>query len=397
MAGGRSERMRATLGPGHKALVPILGVPMIERNLFQLLSLGFREIVVAGSVHEPSIKAYVESRGDQIAEAVGGNLSYHAETLPLGTIGATGVFARRMGPLLVVNVDNLTTLDLRLLVDHHQRTDASLTIATHQEPFQIPFGEVVVVDGQVSEYLEKPIKNIKLSSGTYVLSGKTCDLIETGKRTDVTHLFRMLKERSERISAFEHEAPWIDVNDGPSVEKAERLIIEKRADFEYWAREPDRYVATLIVRSPSGTLLNQNTDQASRYRGLLDLPGVEFRPQETTPEEALRQSPLREVWFPSSGPAFVTSFDDLDTTTGLLLRHYVFNVRFEVQHPSLPSKSVFHRTATSHERDGLSLSSSAIRSLDSHKRCMLDSDRGDVVIQSVPQGNAVRAVEKREK
>ena len=47
MAGGRSERMRATLGCQHKALVRVLGVCMLERNICKLLSFGFREIVVA--------------------------------------------------------------------------------------------------------------------------------------------------------------------------------------------------------------------------------------------------------------------------------------------------------------------------------------------------------------
>ncbi len=49
MAGGRSERMRSTAGQTHKALISVLGVPMIERNLLALFAQGFRNVIVAVS------------------------------------------------------------------------------------------------------------------------------------------------------------------------------------------------------------------------------------------------------------------------------------------------------------------------------------------------------------
>ncbi len=44
MAGGASERMRASHGSAHKALVEVLGVPMLEQNLSALLAFGYRDI-----------------------------------------------------------------------------------------------------------------------------------------------------------------------------------------------------------------------------------------------------------------------------------------------------------------------------------------------------------------
>ena len=69
MAGGRSERMRTSGGPLHKALVPVLGVPMIERNLCGFLSEGFHRIVVAISASEQAVAEYVEGRGRALANA----------------------------------------------------------------------------------------------------------------------------------------------------------------------------------------------------------------------------------------------------------------------------------------------------------------------------------------
>src|SRR5436309_2220809 len=119
MAGGRSERMRASFGPAHKSLVRVLGVPLIERNLVTLLAAGSRDITVAVSQAESDISTYVETRGRQLAAAVEARLELLRETMPLGTIGAAGIVELRAEALLIINVDNLTSLDLRGFVERH--------------------------------------------------------------------------------------------------------------------------------------------------------------------------------------------------------------------------------------------------------------------------------------
>src|SRR5215213_4290102 len=131
MAGGQSRRMRATLRNSHKSLTTVLGVTMLERNLCKLLSEGFHNIVVALSEHEPEIAVAVETRGRALADATGATVECFKERQQLGTIGVAREFKDRFDPLLVVNVDNLTALDLAALVDYHQRSEATLTVATH--------------------------------------------------------------------------------------------------------------------------------------------------------------------------------------------------------------------------------------------------------------------------
>jgi NDP-sugar pyrophosphorylase family protein len=231
MAGGRSERMRSTAGNTHKALISVLGVPMIERNLLGLFAQGFYRVIVAVSSRERDVVDYVNGRATKLARSFGAALHCYIETAPLGTIGAAGSVQCDSDPLLVVNVDNLTTLNLREFVNHHVKERAILSIATHMEPFPIPFGEVVVQDGLVTEYREKPTLSIRLSSGTYVLSRKARSHIAKDCRTDVPSLFALLQARGERIASYGHSAPWIDVNDGASVVKAESLIEQYSSEF----------------------------------------------------------------------------------------------------------------------------------------------------------------------
>jgi NDP-sugar pyrophosphorylase family protein len=232
MAGGRSERMRLTTGRIHKALVPVLGVPMIERNLLALLAQGFRNLVVAVNPQEREVIEYVRGRGANLAKLQGAALRCYEEEVSLGTIGAAGDLECRSEPLLVVNVDNLSTLNLNEFVQHHQHVAAALSIATHFEPFRIPFGEIVVRDGLITEYREKPTFSVHLSSGTYVLSERARSYIPKKCRTDVPGLFALLRERGERVVSFEHHAPWIDVNDAASLERAEQLIQQNIEEFE---------------------------------------------------------------------------------------------------------------------------------------------------------------------
>jgi mannose-1-phosphate guanylyltransferase len=232
MAGGRSERMRSMAGGDHKALVPVLGIPMIERNLRVLLDQGFKDIVVAVNVKEMAIIHYLSGPGKALTQAAGAFLRSYEEVTPLGTIGAAGAIQCHSEPLLVVNVDNLSTLDLRALVFRHKKAGAALTIATHVEAFTIPFGQLVVEHGYVCEYREKPDLPVQLSSGTYVLSTAARRCIPPGQRTDIPDLFELLRRRGEAVAAYPHSAIWIDVNDPIDVRQAEQLIRDSPESFE---------------------------------------------------------------------------------------------------------------------------------------------------------------------
>jgi NDP-sugar pyrophosphorylase family protein len=225
MAGGRSERMRATAGPLHKALIPVLGIPLLERNIRMLLEAGLQDIVVAVSSDEPAIGQYLDSSGRTLAESYGAHLAILWERNPLGTIGSAREAMHGASTLLVLNVDNLTSLPLPAFVRFHCEEGAALTIAAHQEPFQIPFGELVLDEDCVEQYVEKPVKPIWISSGTYVLSPEACEWIFPHERTDAPQLVARLLAAGRRVAAFRHAAAWIDVNDADAVKRAERELL----------------------------------------------------------------------------------------------------------------------------------------------------------------------------
>jgi NDP-mannose synthase len=321
MAGGRSLRMRASLGRRHKALVEILGVSMLERNILALLSHGFDNMVVAISAQEKALIALARGRAARVARAGGASLRVYLEKPPLGTIGAARAIGASAESLLVVNVDNLTSLDLTAFLAHHRATKAAMTIATHTEPFPIPFGQVSIRKGRVIEYKEKPILPVRLSSGTYVLSPAARRRIPSGRPVGVPELVHILMREKRKISTFPHSSPWIDVNDSASIERAEALIMANFRRFELWRQPPHCVIVLLAVLK-------------GRRVGLAKCDSRRAPPDRMLPvEQALSEaespidtaSRLRErMALRVTKPQLVASFDELDSRSRQRTRLHLF-------------------------------------------------------------------------
>ena len=224
MAGGRSVRMRDRGDPTHKALVLVDGVAMAERSFASLIAYGFRSIAITISAEEPDVLCFARGRLSALADSAAANLRCIIEEKPLGTIGAVGRIRSATDALLVVNVDNISALDLRQLVERHSAGKAAMTIAAHREPLPVPFGELEVTSGVVSAYHEKPTHHLWVSSGAYVLSADARAAIGLNERIDVPKLFERLRARSLLIAAHQHDAAWVDVNDAAALVRAEQLV-----------------------------------------------------------------------------------------------------------------------------------------------------------------------------
>lgn len=230
MAGGKSERMRASGAAAHKALAAVRGVTLLEWNVRSLVSHGFSDIVVAVNPRERPVVAAARACTAAV-EHSGGTLRVYEETAPLGNIGAARETIGDASALLIVYVDNLAAIDLRRLHDFHIRGGFALTFATHVQSFDMPFGEVRIEGTRVTAYTEKPTLRFHVSSGTCVISQDACKLIPEGKPTSANALAELLLQRGMRIGAFEHRAPWIDINDTSALARAQLLVAEHVAEF----------------------------------------------------------------------------------------------------------------------------------------------------------------------
>lgn len=319
-AGGRSQRMAASGIALHKALIPVLGVPLVERNLCVLLDLGYRDIVVVVSASQSDLEAFVQSRLVPIAVSSGAVIECIREIEPLGNVGILSRLALRASDILVTFADNLTTLDLREVVARHRTTSAALTVATHFEDFRIPHGELRVTDGVVVDYLEKPTRRLHVASGVYVVYPRAAALVPAETATGAVDLFRTLKNGGERISAFEHDAPWIDVNDQPALRRAEELVATHADFFEIRARAPDATNPCVLFRTATRTLAKDQRNGGGSFDGRWDVARFD--------RADLVERMVRELVGSSVAKARLASFDDLADNGLGIVRHDVEVIDF---------------------------------------------------------------------
>lgn len=112
LAAGAGKRLLPLTAVTPKPLLPVRGIPLIERLIIQLRSAGFRELVIN-----------LFHLGEQIASHLGDgarldvNIRYSRETQELETGGGIVQALDLLGeaPFLIVNGDNLTDFDFRLV------------------------------------------------------------------------------------------------------------------------------------------------------------------------------------------------------------------------------------------------------------------------------------------
>jgi NDP-mannose synthase len=318
LAGGAGDRMRAA-GVA-KPLVEVRGVTLLERNVHALIGAGIRAIWIAHRAGQADIAAAV----DRLAAAAGRRgvaIAAIAEAEPLGTIGAAGRLRDRADPLLTVNADNLTAIDLAAVVARHVAAGADLTLATHDHVTRLAYGALDTDGDRVTAYREKPALVTPIASAVCVLGPRALAAI-TG-RLGLHELATRLIDAGAHVIADHHAAAWIDVNTPADVARAAELVTADPDRLECWARPPELEVAGAVIRAGDADdiLLERRRD------GRWDTPGGKLEPGEA-PAAAMARELDEELGLRvAPGPA-LTRFDTLEPD-GVAVRHHVFAVTIE--------------------------------------------------------------------
>jgi NDP-sugar pyrophosphorylase family protein len=311
MAGGRGERMRVSGATKPKPLVPVAGASLLERNLFLLLGAGFDDIVFSVPRRAPSLRAFIVTRLAPLVAASGGRTRILEEEMPLGNIGCAALVGDTLSEtdaLVVVYVDNLTTLDLGALVEQHQISGAPCTLAAHEQRFRRPYGELTVRAGRVVAYREKPEQDILVCSAVTVLAPEATTTLShligrpPTRPAGLADLFQALDDAGQPVDAFLHDAPWVDVNDITAIPSAESLVVAAPVRCEQWWSANVR-AAPARLGGAVGTVLIDDLDaegQPVRYVVTGDAEGDALQyDAATAPVAARARAHLRRS--PSTG------------------------------------------------------------------------------------------------
>ena len=318
IAGGAGERMSRSGATVPKPLVAVRGLTLLEWNLFALLKAGIRDLHVAVSARADTVVRFARSHCDKVAKALGATWSVIAEDPPLGSIGAAA-FLEDRDAVLVVNADNLTSLDLRAIVAAHQMNGAALTLAVHDQAFPIPFGQVAMEGDRVVAYREKPALVVPICSAVSVLSEEALASLQPGEKIGLPAFTDRMLSRGADVRSFRHTAPWIDVNDLAAVERAEVLLAAHSKEFELWAGRPDRERVAVVFSSRRGVMLEQSED------GTWCFPTAGIGVDES-PLPTMAHITEERFGVLAALPTPLAVFDDIDVVRGGVTRTRVFSI-----------------------------------------------------------------------
>ena len=176
MAGGRGTRISELFPDIPKPLIPIDGVPVLEREICSLREQGFTEIILTVSHMHEKIEEYF---GD--GSKLGVKIEYFVEDKPLGNAGA--LFKLKLSEdFLLLNADAVFDVDFNRMVAFHKSHGGLVTLFTHPNSHPYDSGLILADDkGRVQQWLakedERPVfyKN-RVNAGLHVISPKVLEL-----------------------------------------------------------------------------------------------------------------------------------------------------------------------------------------------------------------------------
>jgi mannose-1-phosphate guanylyltransferase / phosphomannomutase len=234
MAGGEGTRLRPLTSNQPKPMVPVVGKPCMEHIVELLRRHGMTEIIVTVAYLPQVIRGYF---GD--GEALGVRLHYSVEQTPLGTAGSVknaGAFLDET--FLVISGDALCDFDLGALVEHHERTGATATLALKSVENPLEFGVVIIdEDGRIQRFLEKPswgqVFSDTINTGVYVLEPEVLRAVPEGEPYDFSkQLFPALLERGKPLYGYVVDGYWQDVGDLDQYRQANFDALDGRVALE---------------------------------------------------------------------------------------------------------------------------------------------------------------------
>lgn len=218
LVGGQGTRLRPLTINTPKPMLPVAGAPFTAHQIAHVRDAGVTRVVLGTAYRDEVFSDYFGDGSD-----FGVELVVVTEDEPLGTGGGIrhAAVALRSGPddpVLVLNGDVLSGMDVPRLVRRHLETDAvvSLLLARVEDPRA--FGLVPTdSDDRVVEFREKPttpeeIVTDQINAGCYVFRRSVIDEIPPGRPVSVEReTFPMLLSRGDRLTGVVDSGYWLDL------------------------------------------------------------------------------------------------------------------------------------------------------------------------------------------
>ncbi|AKJ11363.1 GDP-mannose pyrophosphorylase [Streptomyces incarnatus] len=217
LVGGKGTRLRPLTNHTPKPLLKVAGSSFIRHQVAKLMDAGVEHLVFATSylagLFEEEFRGFSQDL----------EISYAVEEVPLGTGGAIRNAGRLLrggpeAPVLILNGDILSGVDLRGILARHEAAEADVTLHLTRVADPRAFGLVPTDDsGRVLSFLEKPktqeeIVTDQINAGCYVFRRSVLDAIPGGREVSVEQeTFPRLVAGGGRVLGHVTDDYWRDL------------------------------------------------------------------------------------------------------------------------------------------------------------------------------------------
>lgn len=208
LAGGMGSRLAPITDHLPKPLVPVAGVPVMERVTGALKKNGFSSAVLTVCALPEAFDSYKDP-----------NIPLHTVKgdVPLGSAGCVKASEELLADtFLVISGDTVTDFDLRSVWEAHKKEHRMATVLLTRSRTMGEFGIVSLHGGRIRAFLEKPtpgdtFSNL-ISTGIYILDKRVLEEVPAGKFFDFAgDLFPRLMARGIPIHGEVMEGAWWDI------------------------------------------------------------------------------------------------------------------------------------------------------------------------------------------
>ncbi|MGE5553627.1 MAG: sugar phosphate nucleotidyltransferase [Betaproteobacteria bacterium] len=260
LVGGRGTRLRPLTFFRPKPLVPVVNRPFLEYQLDLLRRHGVDEVILCVNYQAKKLMRHFADGG-----RFGLVIRYAAEEYPLGTAGALKNASGLLdsGPVVVLNGDILTDLDLGEVVRIHRDSGTWVTISLVEVDDPTRYG-LVVLDrkGRVQRFLEKPswdeVTSRTVNAGIYVLEPGVFDYIPPGREVSLEReTYPQLLQHGIPVGGYVASSYWLDIGTPDKYLQAHWDLLDRRLPIPLPGREssPRCWIGQGVELSPQATLL----------------------------------------------------------------------------------------------------------------------------------------------
>ena len=226
LVGGLGSRLGELTKKDPKPMLPIRGVPFLDRLLQYLKAKGVSRVILAVGYKYEKIEGYFQCNIGNWPD-----VSFSIESSPLGTGGAIAKAIRLTteSDVFVINGDSFLELDYAEALKTHKKTEADITVVSCSVSPADRYGVIKSDDsGKIIQFLEKgSVSKGVINGGIYILSrDKMILLLDNLSEKSFSFEFEVLEKQAAELEKYHFQSTglFLDIGIPSDYYKAQELL-----------------------------------------------------------------------------------------------------------------------------------------------------------------------------